>query len=191
MLDCSAPHRWSDIVASHRTSCVAFVRAAANARSGFRQSHREMRASTCPQCVGVASFRAQTAGIPVTLLSRSVSPQHLSRSHPVSWLLAPCVGVLLFCAALPAQEREPLHSRDATQGAAVEASMSASSHASAVALSASVGATDGESSHADAKRLSTGIPEALSSPEPGMLLAVGALFCWLAFARRRSAHVPR
>jgi hypothetical protein len=98
---------------------------------------------------------------------------------------------LLFCAALPAQEREPLHSREATQGVAVEASLPAPSHSSAVALSARIGAPDGESSHADAERLPVGIPDALGSPEPGLLLAVGALFCWLAFARRRSAHVPR
>jgi hypothetical protein len=98
---------------------------------------------------------------------------------------------LLFCAALPAQEREPLHSRDATQGIAVEASMATAPQSSAVALSARIGTSDGESSHADVKRLPAGIPDALGSPEPGLLLAVGALFCWLAFARRRSAHVSR
>jgi len=98
---------------------------------------------------------------------------------------------LLFSAALEAQESKLLHSPSAPQGVAVEASMSTASHASAVALSASVGAPASESSHADAQRLPSGVPDALGSPEPGLLLAVGAVFCWLAFARRRSAHVSR
>ena len=109
----------------------------------------------------------------------------------MSWLLAPCVGVLLFFVAHKAQEREPLHPPATVSGPAVEASMSAAPHDLAVALSASVGAPASESSRVNAQGLATGVPGALGSPEPVMLLVAGALFCWLAFARRRSAHVSR
>jgi hypothetical protein len=98
---------------------------------------------------------------------------------------------LLFFVAHKAQERQPLHPRTAVNGSAVEASMSAAPHHSAAALSASVASPTGEASHADAQRLPSGVPGALGSPEPVMLLVAGALFCWLAFARRRSAHVSR
>ncbi len=177
--------------ASCRARGHASVRAAAKALKGIRQPRQELRASTCPQCVAVASVLAQTAGVSHLTLAVCVLQHPLSRSHSVPWLLSPCVGVLLFCAALEAQESKLLHSPSAPQGAAVEAAMSAAPHTSNVALSASVAAPVGESSHANAQRLPSGIPEALGSPEPSMLLLVGALFCWLAFARRRSAHAPR